>query len=186
MTKEFTYPTSPYGSRKDAIRDALARTSLELGLGHTYLRKTCRGQFVCWTLWIGPDNIKYILLFELTRDPQWGYRVFSESSPFPSDMVTCPLKYLDESAVIDAEWRSKVRDYYTEGKIPAELFLAFRKCPKDSVISVNFEDDWKIAWAEVVERPAKGELEGIGPDGRRYRINARAIKDWETRKTRFR
>lgn len=103
-----------------------------------------------------------------SSDGEWGYKGMDESmGPY---YYNCPLSYLDMAPVQNAEWREKVREYFSRPAIKA-----------GSKLIAKPDSPWNIKGGEHIEtleiaslRPLFGYANGYY----RLKLNRRCLKSF--------
>lgn len=147
-------------TRADIIERQTATWTSEAGSTYTTIARACVGNHL-WTVIEktapGSEPERFIALFLLRRERNygWGYKAMSEQSgPF---YYTCPMKFLDMVPVANQEWRDGVLAYHAQRKLAYE---------RGDIVQVV---DSKVKGMLILGKKGRSFF-GIGNDGMLYTL----------------
>jgi hypothetical protein len=134
---------------------------------------------ILWTVWKTEETL-YLAEFNLIN-PEWGEQWTSEKKleTDPPKSLTCPIKYLDKTPILNDDWRQRVRGLSSEVKNTRKKIRKMFAEKGDQRLRVVFTPDpgyyLDIPHLDVISSwPVEGRYER---NGKRYSVPLKLVSD---------
>jgi hypothetical protein len=153
------------------------RTELINKLSLNCVSKTAKGNTL-WTLRKKGSELEIVCYDLFKGGDGWDYKEYLETSPPP--LFSCPLKYLEQTTPLNAEWRDSVLDYEKSRKsIKQQIRFAFKNLKKGEKIQVILQarPGYKLNVYKITILSVYPGIEGRAEDHKRYRVPFKLVKE---------